>query len=537
MSILNSISSFFDDLTTSRRHASKKRPTRSTSPSHLPFYTNGHPQSSSSNNLSSSSRAGTSLISQSLTHLGLNRITTTTTTTRQSSWEAPTPSIRSASTTALRIPSSLFIPSDQRKPTNRTSGIQLQELSPNGIQPPPPVVDSWARIDAWAESHYPELFDQLCYPATPQDVDDLEAELDCTLPMDVRQSLYVHDGQDRGGKPTGILFGVTLLDCEEIVEEWQLWKTVAQAYIHETHQEPIIISPVSTSATDDNTTRTTKHQQNQQRRQSKIFGQTSRFANSRPPDTIQKVYAHPAWIPLAKDFSGNNIAVDLCPGPRGTWGQIILFGRDCDTKYVVARSWASFLAAIADDFEGGEARFDVDENFREDFRGAELRIRKCQGAKDDTFLEVLKGRVRLREREIRRRRDQQQRKSTINGNGKEANKSPIIDLMLNSPILTGDGIPSPNLPRKSDSNAASPIIGTPKSVSISGRDILAKEKQEERAKGVRLVSGGVVVDDNDDQKENNNVLASPILVKNNVIVGNIEDQEKASIGLGIEDVA
>jgi cell wall assembly regulator SMI1 len=398
----------------------------------------------------------------------------------------------------------------------------MQELSPNGVQPPPPVVDSWARIDAWAESHYPELFDQLCYPATPQDVDDLEAELDCTLPMDVRQSLYVHDGQDRGGKPTGILFGVTLLDCEDIVEEWQLWKTVAQAYVHETIVEPST-QPTTPQSED---APSTSSRVNQQRRQSKIFGATSRFANCRPPDTIQKVYAHPAWIPLAKDFSGNNIAVDLCPGPRGTWGQIILFGRDCDTKYVVARSWASFLAAVADDFEGGEARFDVDENFRESFRGAELRIRPCQGSKDDTFLEVLKGRVRLREREIRRRT--QQRKM-VNGKGKSPTSA--VDLMANSPILTGDGIPSPNLPRNSDSNAPSPVIGTPRTtVTISGPEILAKEKDEERAKGNKIVSGGVVVDDN--QKI---ILASAVLVKESV-GGEMEDLGKATTGLNIEEV-
>ena len=510
MSILNSISSFWDDLTTSRRHAAKKRAILSTSSSHLPFYTNGHPQSSSTNNLPSP-RPGTSPFPfKNTNYSGLTSITPT----RQASWEAPSPSLRSSSTTALRIPSSLLIPHDQRKPT---SGIQLQELSPNGVQPPPPVVDSWARIDAWAESHYPELFDQLCYPATSQDVDDLEAELDCTLPMDVRQSLYVHDGQDRGGKPTGILFGVTLLDCEEIVEEWQLWKTVAQAYVHETLIEPSQPPTQPTTPQSEDVPSTSSRVNQQQRRQSKIFGATSRFANCRPPDTIQKVYAHPAWIPLAKDFSGNNIAVDLCPGPRGTWGQIILFGRDCDTKYVVARSWASFLAAVADDFEGGEARFDVDESFQESFRGAELRIRPCQGAKDDTFLEVLKGRVRLRERQIRRRT--QQRNMV---NGKDKPPTTTVDLMANSPILAGDGIPSPNLPRKSDSNVGSPVIETPKAVvTISVPEILAKEQEKERAQGNKIVSGGVAVDDN----QENNILTSSVLVKKSVD-GEMENQER-----------
>ena len=366
--------------------------------------------------------------------------------------------------------------------------------------------------------------------------------------MDVRQSLYVHDGQDRGGKPTGILFGVTLLDCEEIVEEWQLWKTVAQAYQQETSLEPLkiakLISPTSPQSALSEPSSSTAKPPPTNRRQSRIFGQTARFAACRPPDTIQKVYAHPQWIPLAKDFSGNNIAVDLCPGPRGTWGQVILFGRDCETKYVVARSWASFLAAVADDFEGGEARFEIDEDaqFRETFKEiglAELRIRACQGARDNTFLEVLKGRVRLREREIRRRRElaAQKQQNGVNGVGGAGKaKSPTVDLMANSPILNGDGIPSPNLPRSSDNIAGSPVIGTPiassplihqrqTSVTISGPELLAKELEEKKAQGNKIVSGGVVVDG----------LASPILVKKSAGSGNREEQGTASTGLGIEN--
>ena len=243
--------------------------------------------------------------------------------------------------------------------------------------------------------------------------------------------------------------------------------------------------------------------------------------------------------------------MDLCPGPRGTWGQVILFGRDCDTKYVVARSWASFLAAVADDFESGEARFEVDEDaqFRETFREigcAELRIRPCQGARDNTFLEVLKGRVRLREREVRRRRDiamqkqrqqrQQQQQNGVDGGGGGRVKSPTVDLMVNSPILNGDGIPSPNLPRTSDSIAGSPVIGTPivssplihqrqSSVTISGPELLAKELEEKKAQGNKIVSGGVVVDG----------LTSPILVKKSAGSGNREEQGTASTGLGIEN--
>jgi cell wall assembly regulator SMI1 len=423
------------------------------------------------------------------------------------------------------------------------------------------VVDSWARIDAWTESHYPELHDQLSFPATPEDVDDLEAELDCTLPMDVRQSLYVHDGQDRGGKPTGILFGVTLLDCEEIVEEWQLWKTVAQAYVHETsllassplsesHQPTPRQNSLSTFSTGESdlptpstststasdpdatmstaTTPTTTTAQKAKRRQSKIFGQTARFTHCRPPDTIQRVYAHPAWIPLAKDFNGNNIAVDLCPGPRGTWGQVILFGRDCETKYVVARGWASFLAAVADDFDGGEARF-VESS--DPGASEELRIRACMGARDDTFIEVLKGRVRLREREVRRKREM--RMSSMAGqkgrvpqqlNGiKEVTwaKSPIVDLMANSPILNGDGIPSPNLPRSSDSIAGSPVIGVPIVTQVDGLVNGKKETKGHRDPGEKdVIVGPIQTKEQDDN--------------GNSIIAQEEQEKMATMGLGIE---
>jgi len=97
----------------------------------------------------------------------------------------------------------------------------------------------------------------------------------------------------------------------------------------------------------------------------------------------------------------------------------------------------------------------------------QLRIRPCLGARDDTFIEVLKGRVRLREREIRRKRETMaaQQKGRPNGVVKDRGgggaKSPIVDLIANSPILNGDGIPSPNLSRSGDSIAGSPVIGTP----------------------------------------------------------------------------
>lgn len=105
-----------------------------------------------------------------------------------------------------------------------------------------------------------------------------------------------------------------------------------------------------------------------------------------PPNTVQKTYAHPAWIPLVRDWGGNNLAVDLAPGPAGHWGQIILFGRDYDTKYVVARSWAAFLGIVADDLNSGKWFVDEDTN--------ELKLREFKKARvEPAYFDILRWRM------------------------------------------------------------------------------------------------------------------------------------------------
>lgn len=91
--------------------------------------------------------------------------------------------------------------------------IQMQSFQ-EGLPPPPPVTHSWKRIDRWVEDNYTELYDQLSEGCTQNDINELEHELDCSLPIEVRESLQCHDGQERGGRPTGIIFGCMLLDCE-----------------------------------------------------------------------------------------------------------------------------------------------------------------------------------------------------------------------------------------------------------------------------------------------------------------------------------
>lgn len=263
--------------------------------------------------------------------------------------------------------------------------IPMQSFS-DGMPPAPPIGHSWKRIDLWAEDNYPELYDQLCEGATNNDLNDLELQLDCSLPQDIRDSLTIHDGQERGGRPTGIIFGCMLLDCEEIVQEWDQWRKVNQEYLLDT---TIVKPSVPTKALGgSNQASSSKSAPTSPAgSQSSTWRQDLQSKqDSVPQGAVQRVYAHPAWIPLVRDWGGNNLAVDLSPGPTGTWGQIILFGRDYDTKYVVAKSWAAFIALVADDLNSGRWFIDEETN--------ELKLREFNSNRvEPAYFDILRWRM------------------------------------------------------------------------------------------------------------------------------------------------
>ena len=278
--------------------------------------------------------------------------------------------------------SSLVMNRRQSNESNTGDGIIPGEIQmesfQDGLPPPPPVAHSWKRIDRWAEDNYEELWDQLAEGCTQNDLNELEHELDCSLPIEVRESLQCHDGQERGGRPTGIIFGCMLLDCEEIVQEWKNWRTVNEEYLT-TPSNHYLQAPSRTFG--GSSSSSASQGTNPLWRQELLDRQ-----DSQPPRAIQKVYAHPGWVPLARDWGGNNIAVDLAPGPMGKWGQIIIFGRDYDCKYVVARSWSAFLAMVADDI--GSEKVYVEEETQE------LKLREFKTANvEPAYLDILRWRM------------------------------------------------------------------------------------------------------------------------------------------------
>lgn len=327
-SFANALRDFWHSMTSNDRHASHNSPYRSGS--HVPISQSRHAPLSS---IATSALESHPDLSRPY-HDESKRPSISSTSLAQSPSRPYSPGMRSMSSPQIPNLDEVASPGE----------IQMQSFA-DGAAPPPPPSHSWKKIDRWAEANYEELFDQLGEGCTQNDINELEHELDITLPQDVRESLAIHDGQERGGRPTGIIIGCMLLDCEEIVQEWNNWKVVNEEYLSGARRSQHPIYPIKGLSNGPSSSSSSSQPQGGRAWRQDLLDRQE----SQPPKAVQKAYSHPAWIPLARDWGGNNIAVDLAPGPTGKWGQIILFGRDYDCKYVIAKSWAHFLAVVADD--------------------------------------------------------------------------------------------------------------------------------------------------------------------------------------------
>ena len=201
----------------------------------------------------------------------------------------------------------------------------------------PSLDKTWSRIRTWLANEYPELGDTLNYGILPEALAEIELNLGAQLPRAVRESYLAVDGQEAessAGCSEGLFFGLTFLPLETVLEEWRFWREV--------DDDP------ATGA-------------NPQLRES---------MQSVPEGWIRREYSCRGWIPLVTDKAGNYIGVDLRPpprpmnpdgssGPGGSPGQVIIFGRDFDTKIVLWRGdgesgWAKWLASFVEELESGE---------------------------------------------------------------------------------------------------------------------------------------------------------------------------------------
>ena len=211
--------------------------------------------------------------------------------------------------------------------SRQSSLLPLHNNTPLTPLPPyPPLAQTWARLQRWLSREYPELGDTLNYGILLQDLAEVEMALGFSLPTPVRESYLIVDGQEAessAGCSEGLFFGLTFLPLEDVLEEWRFWREV------------------------DNDPATGANPR------------LKEVMKSIPPGWVRKEYSQRGWIPLVTDKTGNYLGVDLNPEENGAVGQVIVFGRDFDTKVVMwrgdgAAGWATWLAGFVDDLENGE---------------------------------------------------------------------------------------------------------------------------------------------------------------------------------------
>ncbi|KAH9934696.1 uncharacterized protein B0H18DRAFT_1114566 [Fomitopsis serialis] len=212
----------------------------------------------------------------------------------------------------------------------RSRQSSILPLHSNASLPPlpsyPPLSHTWDRLRQWLSREYPELGDTLNYGILPLDLQQIEMALGMRLPAAVRDSYLCVDGQEAesaAGCSEGLFFGLTLLPMEDVLEEWRFWREI--------DDDP------STGANP----------------------RLKEVMQSIPPKWVKREYTCKGWLPLITDKGGNYLGIDMTPDEEGKSGQVIVFGRDFDTKIVMFRGegeggWGKWLAGFVDDLESGE---------------------------------------------------------------------------------------------------------------------------------------------------------------------------------------
>lgn len=176
------------------------------------------------------------------------------------------------------------------------------------------------RFETWLSGSLPAIHATLQPGASQLELAELETLIGMALPDDFRALYAWHDGQEWPlsrdvPEVTGLLAGMDFLPLTEVSQNWRGWHDLLE-------EDP------------------TRNDE--------------RGYISVPPGHIQTQYINSGWIAIAGRGTGDKIGIDLVPGPEGQRGQIVSFGRDERTKYVLAASLREFVCQYLERCEAGD---------------------------------------------------------------------------------------------------------------------------------------------------------------------------------------
>jgi len=172
---------------------------------------------------------------------------------------------------------------------------------------------SYERLERWLAAYRPQILANLRPPADDAKLAMLEATIGTSLPSSFLDLYRWRDGQV-DSRQSGPFYGLAFLSVDDLLEQWEGWNDVIA-------EDPDLVE--------------------------------GDFYSSVEPGVVKELYANRLWIPFVDDWGGNHIGVDLDPGPNGRVGQVINFGSDEDTKYVLGQTVADFVDRIVTELEAG----------------------------------------------------------------------------------------------------------------------------------------------------------------------------------------
>lgn len=176
------------------------------------------------------------------------------------------------------------------------------------------------RFETLLHEIHQHLSEELCTlnsGASEQDICTIEQHIGYRFPDELRQLYTAYNGQSG---EAGLFLNWSFLSLDELKQEWDIWSAIEQQSAASAHEDTDSISV--------------------------------------PLGYIKEQYCSQQWIPIAKDYGGNNYAIDIDPGPKGTRGQVIVFGRDYDTKYVLAESLGQYIGGLIRCLQLGQYELD-----------------------------------------------------------------------------------------------------------------------------------------------------------------------------------
>ena len=180
------------------------------------------------------------------------------------------------------------------------------------------------RLERWLATYRPAILANLLPPAHERELRLLETTIGASLPPSL-VSLYRWRNGQRDLGQGGPFYGLAFLSIADVIEQWEVWRGVEDM-------------PESDMRSLDES-------------QSSVV-----------PGVVKELYTNRLWIPIAHDWGGNHIGVDLDPGPSGRVGQVINFGRDEEAKFVLGQTVEDFIDRIATELEAGNFVIDDEED-------------------------------------------------------------------------------------------------------------------------------------------------------------------------------